>query len=159
MRVGVFRTIAVCLVLAAAGAAGAFAQDSTTTDPTVTDPGATTEPTTTTAPEPPPPEPPPPEPALIREGVTIAGLAVGGMTAEEAAAAVYSSWRQPLVWTFRNQTRTPSATRVGASTDISGAVTRALAAAPFEAVTLPLVSDRATLRRHVPRLPRGLHPP
>jgi hypothetical protein len=159
MRVGVFRTIAVCLVLAAAGAAGAFAQDSTTTDPTVTDPGTTTESTTTTAPEPPPPEPPPPEPALIPEGVTIAGVAVGGMTAEEAAAAVYSSWRRPLVWTFRNQTRTPSAARVGASTDISGAVTRALAAAPFEAVTLPVVWNRTTLRSYVARIARDLYRP
>jgi hypothetical protein len=158
MRVGVFRTIAVCLVLAAAGAAGAFAQDSTTTDPAVTDPGTTTQ-STTTAPEPPPPEPPPPEPALIPEGVTIAGVAVGGMTAEEAAAAVYSSWRQPLVWTFRKETRTPSPARVGASTDISGAVTRALAAAPFEAVTLPVVWNRTTLRSYVARIARDLYRP
>jgi hypothetical protein len=160
MRVSVVRTIAVCLVLAAAGAGGALAQDPTTTDPTVSDPGTTTEPTTTTAPDPaPPPEPPPPEPPLIPEGVTIAGVAVGGMTAEEAAGAVYSSWRRPLVWTFRNETRTPSAARVGASTNISGAVTRALAAAPFEAVTLPVVWNRTTLRSYVARIARDLYRP
>jgi lipoprotein-anchoring transpeptidase ErfK/SrfK len=157
MRIGVVRTIAVCLVLAAAGAAGAFAQDSTTTEATVTDPGTTTESTTTTVPEPPPPEPPPPEPALVPEGVTIAGVSVGGMTAEEAAAAVYASWRRPLVWTFRGQTRTPSPARVGASTNISAAVTRALAAAPFEAVTLPVVWNRTTLRSYVARMARELY--
>jgi lipoprotein-anchoring transpeptidase ErfK/SrfK len=157
--------IAVCLVLAAAGAAGAFAQDSTTTDATVTDPGTTTtesttatEPTTT-VPEPPPPDPPPPEPPLIPEGVTIAGVAVGGMTAEEAAAAVYSSWRRPLVLTFRKHVRTPSPARVGASTDISGAVTRALAAAPFEAVTLPVAWNWTTHRSYVARLARDLYRP
>jgi lipoprotein-anchoring transpeptidase ErfK/SrfK len=165
MRVNMGRTIAVCLVLAAAGAAGAFAQDSTTTDTTVTDPATTTEPTTTTAPdpapppEPPPPEPPPPEPPLIPEGVTIAGVAVGGMTAEEAAAAVYALWRQPLVLTFRKQLRTPSPAGVGASTDISGAVTRALAAAPFESVTLPVVWNGTTLRSYVARIARTLFHP
>ena len=64
MRVTLVRVFAVCLVLAATGAAAAFAQDSTTTEPTGTEAATTgTEPTTTTEPtvtEPAPlPESPP----------------------------------------------------------------------------------------------------
>jgi lipoprotein-anchoring transpeptidase ErfK/SrfK len=166
MRVRVWRAIAVCLVLAATGAAAAFAQDSTTTGTTGTDPATTTEPvsttdaTTTTDTEPPPsPEPPPPEPPRIAEGVSVAGLAVGGMTAEEAAAALYAYWRRPLVLTFRARTWTPRPAYVGASTDISAAVARALAAGPYEALTLPIAINRTTLRTYIKRRARELYRP
>jgi lipoprotein-anchoring transpeptidase ErfK/SrfK len=160
MRVRVWRAIALGLVLAATGAAAAFAQESATTGSTVTDPAATTDPATTTAAEPPPsPEPPPPEPARIAEGVTVAGVAVGGMTAEEAAAALYAFWQRPLVLTFKSRTWSPSPARVGASTDISAAVTQALAAAPSQALTLPVVVNRTTLRAYVARRARELYRP
>lgn len=164
MRLTLVRVFAVCLVLAAAGAAAAFAQDSTTTEPTGTEPTTTsTEATTTTEPtvtEPAPsPEPPPPEPARIADGVTIAGVAVGGMTAEEAAAALYAFWRRPLVLTFRTHTRTPSPGRVGAGTDISAAITQALAAAPSEALALPVAWNTTTLRSYVTLLARDLYRP
>jgi lipoprotein-anchoring transpeptidase ErfK/SrfK len=164
MRVGVWRAIAVCFVLAAVGAAAAFAQDSTTTESTGTDPVTTTEPvsttdsTTTTGTEPPPsPEPPPPEPPRIPEGVSVAGVAVGGMTAEEAAAALYTFWRRPLVLTFNARTWSARPYQVGASTNISAAVARALAAAPYETLTLPIAVNRTTLRTYVARRARDLY--
>jgi hypothetical protein len=74
------RALVLLAVLAAFGVPLAYAQEGTTagttTDGTSTD--ATTTDATTTAEEPPPPPP------LVPDGVTIVGVAVGGLTAEQA---------------------------------------------------------------------------
>src|SRR5918995_4977589 len=98
MRLKVWRAIGVCLLALAIGAAAASAQDGTTTGTGTTSTDVTTtEPTTTTTPAPPPP---PPDPPKIADGVTVAGVAVGGMTAEEAAAALTAFWRRPFTLTL-----------------------------------------------------------
>jgi lipoprotein-anchoring transpeptidase ErfK/SrfK len=150
--------IGVCLVLAAVGAAAAFAQDSGTTSTTLS---TTTDATTTSPapPPPPPPEPPPPEPPRIAEGVTVSGVAIGGMTAEEAAAALIAFWRRPLVFTAGARTWEAKPYRLGASTNISSAVTHALAAAPFQSLALSVAVNRDTLRIYVARRARELYRP
>ena len=155
MSRNVWRMIGVCLVMAAAGTTAAFAQDGTTTGSTTTD-VTSTDPTTTTSPAPPPP---PPDPPRIADGVTVAGVAVGGMTAEEAAAALTAFWRRPLVLTFGRFTWTPSPGRLGASTDISTAVTNALAAGAFENLGLSVAVNRDALRLYVSRRARDLYRP
>ena len=147
MRHNVWRVIGVFLLVAVIGAAGAFAQDTTTT-------GSTTGPTTT-----PSPPPPPPEPARIADGVTVAGVAVGGMTAEEAAAALTTFWRRPFVLTLGVHVWTPSASRLGGSVDISAAVARALAAAPSESLLLPVGVNRETLRLYIKRRAKEVYKP
>ena len=147
-----WRVIGVCLLAMAIGAASAYAQDGTTTG-TSTD-VTTTAPTTATTPPPPPPDPP-----KIADGVTVAGVAVGGMTAEEAAAALTDFWRRPFVLTLGSRVWTPSAARLGGSTDISAAVTQALAAAPLGSLTLPVNVNRDALRLYVSRRARETYRP
>jgi lipoprotein-anchoring transpeptidase ErfK/SrfK len=126
------RAIILLALLAGLGAATAHAQDATTT----TD-------GTTTAEAP---------PSLIADGVTIAGVSVGGLTAEEATTAVQTSFVQPFTFTFRANTWQASPARAGASADIAGAVANALIAAPLQAVSLPYTVNALTLRAYVRRL-------
>jgi lipoprotein-anchoring transpeptidase ErfK/SrfK len=115
--------IGVCLLLAAIGAADAFAQT----------------------------PPPPPEPALIADDVTVAGVAVGGMTAEEAAAALTAFWKRRFDLTLGVYVWNPKPRRLGGSVDISSAVTQALAAAPSESLSLPVAVNRPALRLYIAR--------
>jgi lipoprotein-anchoring transpeptidase ErfK/SrfK len=82
------------------------------------------------------PPPPPPEEPLIAADVTIAGVAVGGMTGAEATTAVQAEFAKPL--TIRHKTRSwrvwPS--RFRARANVEPAVERALAAEPGTAVRL-----------------------
>jgi L,D-transpeptidase catalytic domain len=142
------RALVLLAVLAAFGVPLAYAQEGTTagttTDGTSTD--ATTTDATTTAEEPPPPPP------LVPDGVTIAGVAVGGLTAEQAAAAVRAVFSRPFTLTFRNRSRQASPRRIGASADIAGAVAAALAAPPGQAVALAQRLNLPTLRAYVARI-------
>jgi lipoprotein-anchoring transpeptidase ErfK/SrfK len=154
VRLKVWRVIGVCLLAMAIGAAAAYAQDGTTTGTGTSTDVTTTAPTTATTPPPPPPDPP-----KIADGVTVAGVAVGGMTAEEAAAALTDFWRRPFVLTLGSRVWTPSAARLGGSTDISAAVTQALAAAPLGSLTLPVNVNRDALRLYVSRRARETYRP
>jgi lipoprotein-anchoring transpeptidase ErfK/SrfK len=151
VKLSVWRVIGVCLLVAAVGATAAFAQGTTGTGTTSTD-VTTTEPTTTTIPAPPPPDPP-----KIPDGVTVAGVAVGGLIADEAAAALTAFWRRPFVLALGSHVWTPSASRLGGSTDVSAAVTQALAAAPFASLTLPVSINRDALRLYVTRRAREMY--
>jgi hypothetical protein len=141
------RVLVFLAVLAALGVPLAYAQEGTTTDGTTTE-GTSTDPTTTdgttTAEEPPPP--------LVPDGVTIAGVAVGGLTAEAAAAAVRAIFSEPFTLTFRNRSRQASPGRIGASADVAGAVATALAAPPGQPVALPQRLKWRTLRAYVARI-------
>jgi hypothetical protein len=89
------RAAVLLTLLVAFGAPLAHAQEATTTDSTpdgTTTAGATTDGTTTAESPPPPP--------VIAAGVTIGGVAVGGLTADEAAAAVRASFARRFVFTF-----------------------------------------------------------
>jgi hypothetical protein len=147
------RAVVLLAVLAVVGVPLAYAQEGTTPDVTTTD-ATTTDVTTTdgttTEEEP----PPPPPPAFVPDGVTIAGVAVGGMTAEEATAAVRAFFTRRVTFTFRGRTRERLPTRMGASANIVGAVANALVAAPGTAVVLPTKVNRTRLRAFVARLAR-----
>jgi lipoprotein-anchoring transpeptidase ErfK/SrfK len=151
------------LVLGAAGSLPALAQEVTTTtgtDETTTDAGTTsdastttTEATTTTTETTTPgetedPEPPP----LVAEGVTIAGVSVGGLTAAEASAAVRAVFARPVQLKLRGRTWATRPGRMGASVNVAAAVEAALAAEAGAALSLPVRVDGAMLRAYVRRL-------
>jgi lipoprotein-anchoring transpeptidase ErfK/SrfK len=154
----VWRVIGVCLVMAAAGTTAAFAQDGTTTGSTTGTAQTATGVTTTDATSPAPP-PPPPEPPRIADGVTVAGVAVGGMTAEEAAAALRTFWQRPFVVRLGTRVWSVSARRLGGRVDISTAVTQALAAAPLTSLSLPVLVNRDALRLFVARRAAEMYRP
>ena len=96
------------------------------------------------------------DPPVVAEGVTIAGVAVGGLTVEQAAVAVQTAFDQPVAFVFRNRRwRVPPA-RLGALADVETAVDEALAAAPGEAVPLRVAIAFPRLRAHVAWLDRTL---
>src|SRR5436309_1655521 len=80
-------------------------------------------------------DPPPP---VIADGVTVAGVAVGGLTADEATTAVRTFFARPFTFTFHGHTWTSGPARVGASVDYPAVVAAALAAAPSTALSLPV---------------------
>src|SRR5919108_1980826 len=125
------RALALLVVLAAVGVPLAHAQAGTTTD-----------------------EEPPPPPVLIADGVTIAGIPVGGMTADKAKTIMRAFFSRPLTFTFHGRTRNVTPYWVGASAQIGVAVTNALSAAPSTAVSLPVTLDRERMRALVRRLAR-----
>src|ERR671937_1752572 len=63
-----------------------------------------------------------PEPTRIANGVTVAGVPVGGMTAAEAAVAVTASFARPLVLVAAGHWLSSSPRRLGASADVKQAV-------------------------------------
>jgi hypothetical protein len=132
------RFLLLTAVFAALGVPLAHAQE-TTTDATTTTGGSTTE----EAPTPPP---------LVPDGVTIAGVAVGGVTTAEATAAVQGFFSRPFTFTFRGRRRTASPARVGGSAAVSAAVAAALAAEPGDEVVLHVRVNRTILRAYVARL-------
>lgn len=159
----------VCLlVLGAAGSVPALAQDAGTTtsaEETTTDAATTTETVTTTdaatttetvatVETEPPPEPPPPP--VVAEGVTIAGIPVGGLTGEEAAAAVQATFARPLLFKFRSRRWATPPLKLGAHADVAGAVAAALVAPPHQALTLDVRIAASKLTRYVARLDRRL---
>jgi lipoprotein-anchoring transpeptidase ErfK/SrfK len=151
------------LVLGAAGSLPALAQDGgtttstgettaagTTSDASTTTTGATTATTqTVTAEDPPPPPPPPP---VVAEGVTVAGVAVGGLTAAEAKAAVRAVFARPVQLKLRGRAWATRPGRMGASVDVAAAVEAALAAEAGAALSLPVRMNGAKLKKYVRRL-------
>lgn len=104
-------------------------------------------------PAPPPVEPSvEPSPPVIAGGVTISGVAVGGLTAEEAIAAVRASFDLPLRFTFGEKTWRALPSELGARPYIEGAVRRALVAAPGEVVTMVVTVRGDTVRAYVAHL-------
>jgi len=138
------RALALAALLAAFGVPLAYAQEATTEG---TSTGGTTEET---------PLPPPP---LIPDGVTIAGVSVGGLTADEARVAVRAFFARPVTITFRGRTRTRTPWSVGASAGVGSAIASALAAVPGEEVALSVRFDGTRLRTFVARLARAWYRP
>ena len=98
------------------------------------------------------PAPPPAEPvpvAVFPEGVTISGIAVGGMTAEEARAAVEAWFDQPVLFQFKKKRWRASPVDLGARPYLDGAVKRALAAAPGTGLDLAVAVSGRAVRAYV----------
>jgi hypothetical protein len=123
------RALALALLLGALCAPLAHAQEATTTDNT--------------------------PPALLPDGITIAGVAVGGMTPADAEAAVRAWFAQPFTFTFRGRVKRAAPWWVGGSPDVATALANAAAAAPGAAIHLPVRVNTTRLRAYVARLARA----
>jgi lipoprotein-anchoring transpeptidase ErfK/SrfK len=75
-------------------------------------------------------------PATIPEGVTIGGVAVGGLTPDVAAATVQERFRAPLELLVGSTSVLVTPDVLGASPVIDKAIERALAAQPYSSITL-----------------------
>ena len=98
--------------------------------------------------------PPPVEPPRIANGITVAGVAVGGLTAQEARRVIKAAFDRPLPFVFRARRWAVRPATLRARASISVAVTRALAAQPGRSLTLPVRVDTPRVRRYVAYLDR-----
>jgi lipoprotein-anchoring transpeptidase ErfK/SrfK len=113
----------------------------TTTATTGTTTTATTTTTTTTAPA-----------AVIADGVTIAGVDVGGLSPESAHDLVRTSVESPLVLVFRKTTLEPTPASLGATFYVQGAVDRARRSAPGTEVELVVSVRGDKVRAYVAKV-------
>jgi lipoprotein-anchoring transpeptidase ErfK/SrfK len=98
-------------------------------------------------------------PALVPKGVTVAGVSVGGMSNEQAQAALKPAFAKPvqLVFTTKQWRIVPS--RFGAKVGVADGVAAALNARPGEAVDLTPTVDTAAVRRFVRALDKRVSYP
>ena len=91
-----------------------------------------------------------PPPTLIPPGVTISGIAVGGLSPEEATTIVQERFDQPLqIVLDRRHRLAPTPAGLGSSALVDVAIARARSAAPGEALTLPVRVDGSAVRAYV----------
>ena len=129
------------VVAAAPGAIGAVLDTTATTasEPTVTLTTTTT--TSTTA-------------QRIAAGVTVGGVAVGGMTPTDAYTAVRNAFERPLVILVGRHRLTVSPEKLGAVAYALKAIDRAGTAAPGTAIKLDVAVSRRKVSAYVNRLAR-----
>src|SRR5205807_4099232 len=129
------------VVAAAPGAIGAVLDTTATTasEPTVTLTTTTT--TSTTA-------------QRIAAGVTVGGVAVGGMTPTDAYTAVRNAFERPLVILVGKHRLTVSPEKLGAVAYALKAIDRASTAAPGTAIKLDVAVSRRKVSAYVNRLAR-----
>jgi lipoprotein-anchoring transpeptidase ErfK/SrfK len=92
------------------------------------------------------------EPPTIASGVTIAGVDVSYLTADEAFAAVSASFSRPLVLVVPRHRLAVTPARLGAMAAVRAAVKRALAAPPLTAVKLHVIVNRRATERYLARV-------
>ncbi len=102
---------------------------------------------------------PPPPPPTIAQGVTIAAMPVGGMTAEQATATVQAAFDQPMKFAFSKRRWQATPGQLGGVPYVSTAVNQALAAWPGEAVPLVVGVRFTRLRTYVAYLDRAFSRP
>ena len=97
--------------------------------------------------------PPPTAPApTIPDGVILASVPVGGMTADVAASVVHAAFWQPVVLRFKTNTIKVDPNDVGLSVPVDLAVAKALAASPGTTFALRGVVDAGQLSAFVAHL-------
>jgi lipoprotein-anchoring transpeptidase ErfK/SrfK len=94
------------------------------------------------------PVPPPAEP-IVPQGVSIAGIVVGGLTADAAAAVVQTAFESPLTIHVGKTVLKPSPLDLGATSYIPPAVSKALVAPPETDVALTVRVAGAKVRAYV----------
>jgi lipoprotein-anchoring transpeptidase ErfK/SrfK len=99
------------------------------------------------------------QPDLIAGGVTLAGVPVGGMSYEEAQAALAPAFARPVRLAFGGKRWLLSPTRFGVEVSIADGVSRALSARANEPVELVPHVDTASVRRFVATLDKRLSYP
>ena len=82
------------------------------------------------------------EPQLIADGVTIGGIAVGGLSADDASTAVTSFFETPLPLLVTGHKIAVTSDQLGTSAYVKDAVVVALAAAPDTAIKLHVKINR-----------------
>jgi lipoprotein-anchoring transpeptidase ErfK/SrfK len=90
--------------------------------------------------------------AVIAHGVTIEGVAVGGLTRKEATLTIETAFEQPLRFTFGKRRWQATPEGLGARAYIEGAVRRALVARPGSALELVVKVRGARVRGYVGKL-------
>src|SRR5436305_11879461 len=91
-------------------------------------------------------------PVLVPYGVTLAGIPVGGMSFEQAQAAVRPAFARPLRIVFGDRTWRVRTARFGVTVAVAGGVSRALDAHAGDAVALRPRIDGAAARAYVSAL-------
>jgi hypothetical protein len=98
-------------------------------------------------------EPPP----VIADDVTVSGVAVGGLTTEEATDALNAFFNRPFTVTLRTRVLTVRPARLRARARVAAAVTAALAAPPRATLTLGVVVTKWTSRAWLRKLARSFN--
>jgi len=88
-------------------------------------------------------------PALVPEGVTVAGVPVGGMSNEQAQAALRPAFAKPVRLVFSNRSWRIVPSRFGAKVGLAEGVAAALNSHPGAAVSLTPTIDKKAVRRFV----------
>jgi lipoprotein-anchoring transpeptidase ErfK/SrfK len=88
-------------------------------------------------------------PQTIAPGVTISGIDVGGLTAEEARAAVTASFRRPLPLLVLRHRLAVTPARLGSTAAVRDAVARALGAEVGAALRLRVKLNRPATSRYL----------
>jgi hypothetical protein len=136
-----FRLALCALACAGAGALAAVVLAGGVSAASFVTTGTTGTTTTTTTPAP---------PELIPPGVTISGIAVGGLPPEEAAEVVRERFEVPLPLILDRRHRlSPSPAALGASAHVDEAIARARTAQPGADIRLPVLIDGRRLRAYV----------
>ncbi len=149
MRIGLAALLAAC-ALAGAGAA-VLAVDKGSASPAGTSGTGTTATTTTSTTD--------VGQATIPPGVTIGGVAVGGLSPDTALVLVRTAYSAPLTLTYRDMTLQPTPEALGAVAYIQAAVNRARTVPPNTAVKLVVKVHGATLRGYVATLAKRFDRP
>jgi lipoprotein-anchoring transpeptidase ErfK/SrfK len=98
-------------------------------------------------------------PVLVPDGVTLAGTRVGGMSFEQAEAAVRPSFARPIRVVYGDRRWRLDRRDFGGDVALADGVSRALAAKPGEAVELTAQVDVAAVRRFVRALDKRISYP
>jgi lipoprotein-anchoring transpeptidase ErfK/SrfK len=88
-------------------------------------------------------------PVLVARGVTLAGIPVGGMSSEQAQAAVAPAFARPVRLVLADRSWTVRPARFGVTVSVADGVSRALRARTGEAVALRPTIDGAAVRSYV----------
>jgi lipoprotein-anchoring transpeptidase ErfK/SrfK len=98
-------------------------------------------------------------PVLAPEGVTLAGVPVGGMSYEQAQAAVRPAFARPIRVVYDGRRWRLDRTKFGGSVALADGVSRALAADPGEAVELTASVDVDAVKQFVRALDKRISYP
>jgi lipoprotein-anchoring transpeptidase ErfK/SrfK len=126
-----FALLLIALLVAGAGSSAVLADEP---PPTTT---TTTTPTT---------------PAVVPEGVTLAGVAIGGLDAATAGQAVLDSFNRPVILRFETTTVQVTPSLVALSVPVESAIARALTVAPNTSLALRAGIDTGLVRALVEKL-------
>ena len=136
----VLRRIAILLVAVAAVAVPLASADDA---PPPAETGGTTDTGGTTA------------PGVIAAGVTVYGVDVGGMTADQAKITVQAAFDTAVQFTWKKRHWWAAPDRLGGKAYVAGAVNRALTAVPGRAITMVVTVKGAVLDDYVAYLNRN----